>query len=642
MPQASLALPDHQARQPASLTAAGKAGVSIAGLPLPSYQLQTPQHLRPVQPIDHSQAFNQFHADRLRLAGLVAWHTGVTPLTCTIHHQQWSPVSPIETTTPSNRLTIEPWTDTLQTGTAWELHLSPDGTPVDPYNDQAWLIEATFTPVTASDANDASADPSAITINAQPETRVATWIEPQLLVDGGDREILRPAGPGRFVCRWRPTHPGTYQLNVRLHQHGTIQWEQHLGSITVHGPPSYEIIQASTTDPRFFAKNDGTFFWPRGLNVRSVWDVRTAARLKTRVTPPRTLAAYTAYIKRLAAQRVNLIEVWCASWNLALEWRDDWHGFGGVGQYHQGHAWQLDHILQTAWEHDMRVLLVVRNHGQGSTRTNTEWANNPYNKLLQDKSGIAFPRKNGLVNDVKDFFTDPKALAQQNQLHRYLARRFGDHPGLFGWKLWSEVDLTSGRRSDWPAWHSQAAQMFLDHDPHQRMATTHWSGTWKKVNPSLARLKEIGFLCIDAYHKTNKPHIGQLFASGMDIHEGKHPRQWNKPILITEYGGSHLAAPHPQLLAEHQSGPWLTMVNGYAASPMLWWVEWVDQNAEWGSYASIAAFLDGEDLRAREDSPSDVLTFEAQGSDGALWCQAWTRPGRMLGYIANRRWMTFD
>ena len=54
------------------------------------------------------------------------------------------------------------------------------------------------------------------------------------------------------------------------------------------------------------------------------------------------------------------------------------------------------------------------------------------------------------------------------------------------------------------------------------------------------------------------------------------------------------------------------MVNGYSASPMLWWVEWVDQLAEWGSYASIAAFLAGEDLQAREDSPSDVLSFEAQ------------------------------
>ena len=74
------------------------------------------------------------------------------------------------------------------------------------------------------------------------------------------------------------------------------------------------------------------------------------------------------------------------------------------------------------------------------------------------------------------------------------------------------------------------------------MATTHWSGTWRKVDPNLGRLDELGF-CIDAYHKTNKPHLGLLFSSGMDVTEGKHLRQWNKPILITEYGGSHIAAP---------------------------------------------------------------------------------------------------
>ena len=70
------------------------------------------------------------------------------------------------------------------------------------------------------------------------------------------------------------------------------------------------------------------------------------------------------------------------------------------------------------------------------------------------------PIASGIVNDVKDFFTNPQAIAKQNQLHRYLARRYGDHPALFGWKLWSEVDLTSGRREDRPAWHQQAAKCF--------------------------------------------------------------------------------------------------------------------------------------------------------------------------------------
>ena len=42
------------------------------------------------------------------------------------------------------QLTLAPWREQLATGEAWELWAYPDGTPVDPYNDSDWLLEATF------------------------------------------------------------------------------------------------------------------------------------------------------------------------------------------------------------------------------------------------------------------------------------------------------------------------------------------------------------------------------------------------------------------------------------------------------------------------------------------------------------------
>ena len=147
----------------------------------------------------------------------------------------------------------------------------------------------------------------------------------------------------------------------------------------------------------------------------------------------------------------------------------------------------------------------------------------------------------------------------QNRLHRYMARRFGDHPALFAWKLWSEINLTDAYSGDLPAWHKQAAQSFKDHDPYQRMVTTHWSGDWQRVDHRVASISELDFICIDAYHQINQPDLATLFYEGMNSRRRRNLSALNKPIVITEYGGFWDAAPEPQMIAEHSQDhglPW--------------------------------------------------------------------------------------
>ena len=72
------------------------------------------------------------------------------------------------------------------------------------------------------------------------------------------------------------------------------------------------------------------------------------------------------------------------------------------------------------------------------------------------------------------------------------------------------------------------------------------------------------------------------------------------------------------------------MVNGYAAGPMLWWFEWVDQNERWGTYRALQAYLSGEDLRETEDSPHKVKISERKVT--AVNC------GLSLGYVLVSFW----
>jgi hypothetical protein len=65
---------------------------------------------------------------------------------------------------------------------------------------------------------------------------------------------------------------------------------------------------------------------------------------------------------------------------------------------------------------------------------------------------------------------------------------------------------------------------------------------------------------------------------------------------------------------------------------MLWWFEWIDQEDRFGVYAGIARFIAGEELR---DPQGRCI---APATSAGLWCRAWLRPGRMLGYLLDQDW----
>ena len=404
-----------------------------------------------------------------------------------------------------------------------------------------------------------------------------------------------------------------------------------LPPLSVRGEVWDDYVQVDTKDSRFFSINE-EMYWPIGINIRSINDRRGAQRTKSQLTPDFGTKSYEAYFKRFAAAGGNAVEIWLSNWNLAMEWRGDWPEFRGLGRYSQARAARLDSILDLAYTHGIRVNFVIRNHGQASARTNTEWKDSPFNL----KNG-------GVIKDAKEFFTDPEALKKQQYLHRYMVGRFADHPAILGWKLFSEVNLTAGRGESLVEWHRQTASFIADLDVYNHPISSHWSGDYRTPNRKIVALDELTYTCIDAYHgrrKKNKNKGRNIVDLMWDSTQSPAPKrglmQFGKPVLVTEYGGSHIAAPPPQLLAEHISAPWASLVAGHAGSPMLWWFEWVDQNDLWGPYHALAQFTKGEDLRGADTKADKLLS-----SFDKTWAGTWGNGQRRLGYVVNRRW-SFD
>lgn len=509
--------------------------------------------------------------------------------------------------TPPRLLDVAPQAAPAATGARWSVAFTPSPWPADPLRSEDFRADLVVV----------EPDGAVLRLPAFED-------QPMRGSDRGDREEVVPAGPAQFAARFRPRLAGLHRLRLEARWAGGATVTAPLPPVTAVGPTWDGYVRVDPGDPRFLSAG-GRFVWPLGPNLRSIWDLRSHERLGTVQTVDRGSLSYRAYLERLAAAGGDAVEIWLSGWNLGLEWTATWAPFPGIGRVNHANAWRLDRVLDDCERLGIRVNLVLNNHGQGSERVDHEWELNPWNAA-----------NGGPLRYPGELFTDPRALAGQDRLRRYLAGRYGESPALLGWKLWSEVNLTEGERGDVRTWHQQAAARWREVDQGRHPVTTHWSGDWRNADPVICALDDIGYICIDAYHAPASDG-GWLLADLLQ--EGLHsqPRglaRFAKPVLVTEFGGNWDAAPPPQLDAEHRSGPWAALVNGYAGSPMLWWFEWVDQQDRWSAYTGLARFLRGEDLRGSRAAAQVLRTSAGH----AVWSACWSRPGRRLGYLLDRAW----
>ncbi|HYE08031.1 MAG TPA: hypothetical protein VEL07_21110, partial [Planctomycetota bacterium] len=491
------------------------------------------------------------------------------------------------------------------TGRRWQMRVRPSPWPANPYDPQVIRIDL------------------AIVEPDGTQRRIAAFADqPVRRIDRGDGEAFVADGAACFRARFRPRLPGRHRLRLLIAEAGGDERAAALPDLVVAGEAWDGIARPDAADPRFFSAG-GRMIWPVGHNLNSIYDTRSRQQLGTKLTPDRGSFARDALLERLAAMGGTGCETWLSPWNLGLEWTPAWAGYAGAGRYHAGHAWALDRFLDRASELGVHVNLSLFNHGMARDGLGAEddWPHHPWRAA-----------NGGWLARPAELFRDERAFASQRAQFRYLAARWGDCPALIGWKLWAEVNLAHADHADVVAWHARAAEALRATDPYGRAVTTHWCGDWTNADPAIARLPGIGYLTIDAYHGMGTMIADLISESVADpSRPGRGLGAYGKPVWVTEFGGSSHGCPPARLVAEHAIGPWAAVVTGHAASPLLWWFEWIDQRDAGTPYAALRRFIAGEDLRGRE---ARAVAPTVTG----LWCRAWSRPGRLLGYLLDPAW----
>lgn len=398
-----------------------------------------------------------------------------------------------------------------------------------------------------------------------------------------------PQGKPEWRVRFCPQKAGEYEC--RLHAKDPLgEFAYPALQFSVTNTAAKGFIRVSQKDPRYFETLDGSFFFPIGHNIRSPYDNRMMQQFPWREHKRQGSTAYERYFKDMHAHGEDFAEIWSCAWSLGLEWTATEPGYHGTGDYNMIHAWELDTVLAKANKYGIFINLVLNNHGRLSSWIDPEWEDHPYNV-----------ENGGYLRKPKDFFDSPRAIRDTEKLYRYMVARYAAYRNLFAWELWSELDLVGSsprkprlyRSATVVNWHDHFGKFLKRIDPYKHLVATHYSGNFRVQNPGIVALDAMDHAPVDAYHfKTDPLQIMRLMVQTSDFN-----KRFDKPSIVTEFGGSHMAASSHYLAQELHCAIWGSTCSGLAGVPLFWWWQLIEEENYYSKYAALRKFVKGLDLR---------------------------------------------
>ncbi len=488
------------------------------------------------------------------------------------------------------------------------------------------------------DPTEIDAGATVITPSGATNTLHAFYYQSHYRLEDELGQPVEPDGLPEWRVRYCPREPGahtvTFYARDALGQTVATNALHFIAAPPV--PDALRFVRVSRTDRRYFEFDDGSLFYPIGHNTRSATDARMDDKFPWVLRQEEGSTAYRRYFKRMQESGENMAEIWMSAWSLGIEWTEGVSGYHGANDYHMGNAWELDRVIDLAIQHRIYVNLVLNYHGRISTWSDPEWHLHPYNKKTPG----------GWLDAPLEFFSDARAIEMQRRFCRYTHARWGWAPVVFGYELCSELNLTGHEthhkthfEPSVVEWCRTLGAYLKSIDAYGHLVSAHVSNDYRLLNPALCEMTEMDFNPLDAYNNRHPDTPERII--DLVVGTAKAGAAYNKPILITEFGGSAMATGLENLMIEQHAAIWSGACVPLAGIPMFWWWQVIDENNLYTRYPPVRAFMEGVDPRnpASQMIPA-ALSADAKGEAAAAKrfdavCTA--SPDSARGYIYPAR-----
>jgi hypothetical protein len=421
---------------------------------------------------------------------------------------------------------------------------------------------------------------------------------------GFDYPIRRFIGEPGWKARFTPGETGEWSAVAHIDR-------EHLLSgpliFNVVDSNQHGFVRINPSNPRYFAFDDGNFFFPIGMNM-AWWSGAGDA-----------LTDYGKWMDAFAANGGNAIRVWMAEWSFGIEWNNT-----PLGNYDNRlqRAWLLDQIFAMAEERDIYILLVLLNCADFNNWQTKGWDWNPYNAM-----------KGGPLERPDQFATDPTARSLLQRRLNYIVNRWGYSTHLLAWEWWNEVNLAEIPEELLLPWYKEMSAYLKGLDVNKHLITNSYaisdtSPSWLLLEMEIIQKHEY------AHQEStmNKDLAERVVADLATLVGGAPP----KPALLGEFGfGTESLGQDVDKTGIHlHNGLWATTFAGYAGSGMYWfWDTYVEAYRAWGHFKGLDRFLEGVDLAQYEPfsplristadgSPGQAYGLGMRGEDSLVWIRS--------------------
>lgn len=367
-------------------------------------------------------------------------------------------------------------------------------------------------------------------------------------------------------------------------------------------PSSFVTI--SSLNPFYFQLSNGQPFIVNGPCLSGAADMETME----------------AYLKKLSANGANFARVWLCNRLFEVEQK--------FGQYDEAQAKKIDQLLNWATKYHLKIKLCLDNTRQ-IIPDQTAWFNKPQYHV----------DNGGPFNNVDEYINTEKGREAYLNRIRFFSRRYGNHPAVFGWELWNEMNgiMCKGLRE----WNDYMLPQVHKLFPGSLVLQSLGSFDMESRRPDYRYINQLASNDVAQIHRYIDAHATlDVCTAPMDVLASdaiNELRSYHvcKPMLLAEVGAvlpNHTGPSdlYPldtegSLLHDSLFAPFFA---GAAGSGNSWhWEHYIDKNDLWYHYARFNEVIKGLDPISEGFVPTVVYhrrlrTYALLGKKTILaWCR---------------------
>ncbi len=389
-------------------------------------------------------------------------------------------------------------------------------------------------------------------------------------------------------------------------------------SVSASWVTSYpERIGVSSAHNRYFANEKGKGWIPVMANYLPDTDNKDG-------NDDAEFASVETYFRNYSENGVNALRIWISTEFLEIEDSRE-------GVYNPLKFERIDKLLALAQKYRLKVKFTLH-HIRSVT--------------AQPNSGNSWSNSTALAHrfsNIEEYISTPEGRASWMNRVRALAGRYRNHPAIYGWELWNEMDATT---ENWFAFTSthhmldSVKALFPRHMVTQTLGSLH-SERAEAEYLSLIGVENHPYLSIHRYldpgdswgqYDVVKGPIDLLVAHAVDF---GLKRVSDKPVIINEIGAVEANhARQSDLYALDKEGVLLhdmifaPFFCGAAGTGALWhWYHYIMKNQLWYHFARFRTALAGIDPVKERFEPfrfesNGVRCYGLKGKNKTIvWCR---------------------